>query len=166
MEKPIFNYSGVMKKGISPLIATVMLVAFTLAAAAIISGWLTSTLKTSTEAVGGGIGTQMECSKASLDIADAICSDNGNVTIAVTNVGPIAIFLPSFYMRATDGSTCVNDSVSGTGYLQGGSSAVYKTQCLGWETKILDFVRVASNCQNKTAIYGEKSNIADNCTAS
>lgn len=144
-----------------------MIIAFTLAAAGIISGWLTSTVRTSTETVGGGMETQMECAKAALDIADALCVDN-NVTVVVTNIGSISVYTPSIYARASDDTTCVYDTAAGTGTIQGGSSAIYSFNCTqlsgsDWKSKTLDFVRVTSNCQNKTAIYAEQTNINDKC---
>jgi len=55
-------------KGITPLMATVLLVAFTLAVAAIIGGWLTSISRTETAMIESGLSTQIECTKALIDI--------------------------------------------------------------------------------------------------
>ena len=75
-----------MKKGISPLIAGVLLIAFTLAVAAIISGWLTSLTKTTTEKTEKGVSTQVECSKAVIEIekvtsSDVIIHNSGSVSL-------------------------------------------------------------------------------------
>ena len=48
--------------------ATVLIVAFTLAVAAIIGGWLTSISRTETSTIESGMSTQIECTKAQIDI--------------------------------------------------------------------------------------------------
>ena len=72
-------------KGISPLMATVLIVAFTLAVAAIIGGWLTSISRTETSTIESGMSTQIECSKAQIDIVSIL---NGSAVI-VQNIGQV-----------------------------------------------------------------------------
>jgi len=78
-----------MGKGISPLIAGVLLIAFTLAVAAIISGWLTSLTKTTTEKTEKGVSTQVECSKAVIEIDRVWENPTGNTSVLVHNKGTV-----------------------------------------------------------------------------
>ena len=71
-------------KGISPLMATVLIVAFTLAVAAIIGGWLTSISRTETSTIESGMATQIECTKAQIDIVSV--GDTGPV---IQNIGQV-----------------------------------------------------------------------------
>ncbi len=71
-------------KGISPLIATVLIVAFTLAVAAIIGGWLTSISRTETSTIESGMATQIECTKAQIDIVSV-----GATGPVIQNIGQV-----------------------------------------------------------------------------
>ncbi len=148
----------ILNKGISPLIAGVLLIAFTLAVAAIIGGWLTSTVREETTQVGTGFALQVNCTKAALDIIDAVCVTN-NITIGVSNTGPISVKSPSIYARATDETPCI---VTYTDTIAPGSSVVFRNNC-GFTGKTLQFVRVSANCQDQVAIIMEKNNIGDAC---
>ena len=64
--------------------ATVLLVAFTLAVAALVGGWLTSMSRTETESIESGFSTTVNCTKASIDIVDVNTDD-----IIIANVGPV-----------------------------------------------------------------------------
>jgi len=81
-------------KGLSPLMATVMLIAFTLAVAALIGSWVTSMVKTETNIVESGATEQINCSAGILDIVSVICASGapGNVTIAIQNLGMIDLY--------------------------------------------------------------------------
>jgi flagellin-like protein len=69
-------------KGVSPMIATVLLIAFTIAVGGIISIWLTGYTRTTTEAVGGGTEKQIKCAASILKIKD-VSNTSQNVTILV-----------------------------------------------------------------------------------
>ena len=66
---------GRMKKAISPLMATIILVALTLAVSALLGSWFTSMTKTETEIIEKGAKKIINCSNALLDIVDVICSN-------------------------------------------------------------------------------------------
>lgn len=57
-----------MKKGISPIIATVLMIAFTVAVAGILSGWLTAFTTTSTQTVKSQSDTELTCSYGGISI--------------------------------------------------------------------------------------------------
>jgi flagellin-like protein len=65
-------------KGISPLVASVMLIAFTIAVAGIISIWLTSFAKTTTEEVTERATTEIECVYGGISLHNLkFCKKNG-----------------------------------------------------------------------------------------
>lgn len=84
-------------KGVSPLIATILLIAFTLSVAGIVSIWLTGFARTSTETVGKESSTQLICSYGGIALSSLKFSNNrlsgsientrtiilGNITIQV-----------------------------------------------------------------------------------
>ncbi len=76
--------------------ATVMLIAFTLAVAALVGSWFTSMTKTETNIIESGATEQINCSSGILDIVKITCtndsSNNGNITIAIQNLGTIDLY--------------------------------------------------------------------------
>ncbi|MCJ7450243.1 MAG: hypothetical protein MUP58_00710 [Candidatus Nanohaloarchaeota archaeon QJJ-9] len=74
------------RKGISPLIAAVLLIAFTMAVAAILTAWVTQFTQDTTGAVGNESERVIQCSYAGLSIYDAV-NDSGNLTVSVANTG-------------------------------------------------------------------------------
>ncbi len=61
-----------MKKGISPLIATVLLIAFTITVATILSLWLTSFTTTTSESVEQEALKQLECSRGGISLSNLV----------------------------------------------------------------------------------------------
>ena len=75
------------RKGISPLIAAVLLIAFTMAVAAILTAWVTSFTQRTTEDVGNTSEQLVSCSFAGLSIYDAILGTDDSMTISMANTG-------------------------------------------------------------------------------
>ena len=81
-----------MRKGISPFIASVLLIAFTVAVAGILSGWFTSFTKTSTETVEEHAEEQLTCTYGGVKIYDVTYSSaNGYVSGFIKNTGTITL---------------------------------------------------------------------------
>lgn len=80
-----------MRKGISPLIATIMLIAFTMVVAGIIAGWATQFVTQSRSEL-------QFCSKAQMLIQRAYYA-NGTLTLALFNTGDVP--LNGFAVRIT-----------------------------------------------------------------
>lgn len=94
-----------MRKGISPLIATVLLIAFTVAVAGIVSMWLTSFSSTSVEDVGKRADEELYCTYGALSVSSMQYCNNrlsgiirnsgtvdiGNITMQITflNATPV-----------------------------------------------------------------------------
>ncbi|MDI6825761.1 MAG: hypothetical protein QMD36_01035 [Candidatus Aenigmarchaeota archaeon] len=148
-------------KGISPLIASVLLIAFTLGVATIIGTWLASVSKTGTETVGGTFGKEVNCSGVVMDIVDALCHHTTNVTVMIHNIGSMPLTNPSFYMRTTNQTTCVSNQ---TDTIPGGIIKKYEINCSFPSGEILNFVRASALCGETVSIYAEKSAFSDSCS--
>lgn len=90
-------------KGISPLVATVLLIAFTVAVAGIIATWLTGFTTTTTEIVGKRSETEVTCAYGSINLRSLKYS-NTYLSGAIENNGLITvgnISLIILYQNAT-----------------------------------------------------------------
>lgn len=90
-----------MNKAISPLIASVLLIAFTMAVAAILTSWVTGFTKAETGFVGGKGETQIKCTYANLDAKKSDVSYNfttGSLNISVFNSGSEDLYNFSFFI--------------------------------------------------------------------
>jgi len=92
------------RKGISPLIAAVLLIAFTMAVAAILTAWVTSFTQSTTEDVGNRSEQLVSCSFAGLSIYDAILSGS-DLTVSMANTGTKDLGEVSVVVFHEDGST-------------------------------------------------------------
>lgn len=82
-----------MRKGISPLIATVLLIAFTLSIAGLLGGWLSSLTKTQTETLEKTSREVVNCTGAIIDIVDVSCSStNKQFKVTVSNIGSVDMY--------------------------------------------------------------------------
>ncbi|HDM05824.1 MAG TPA: hypothetical protein ENG34_00925 [Candidatus Aenigmarchaeota archaeon] len=114
-----------MKKGISPLMASIILIALTLAVAGILGSWFTSLTKTQTEQVEESTVEQVNCTSALLDIVDVSCV---NITpsvwqlkIVIANLGLINLYDFSvsakvdgdFFYNSTGGPNSTNPLTPG-----------------------------------------------------
>jgi len=66
-------------KGVSPIIATVIVVGFTVAIGAAVSIWGTSFLSSQTETVGAQFEERVDCSGALLQIQKVTCNEDGSL---------------------------------------------------------------------------------------
>lgn len=98
-----------VRKGISPLIAAVILIAFTLAVGSLSMAWMSSFTEDTTDAVGDEGQRQVACSQARLDLLNTSWDqDNLSVTVANTGVEP----LPEVIIAAQDDGNVVRDTVA------------------------------------------------------
>lgn len=148
-------------KGISPLLSTVLLIAFTLTVATIIGSWLTSTMKTSTDTVGGQLASNVNCSSNIINL-DALCHNNTNVTVIVQNIGSASLTNPSFYMKTTDETACISNQ---TDTISVGGFAKYEINCTNFAVnKTLHYVKATALCQGAVSISIEKKDFTDSCS--
>jgi flagellin-like protein len=118
-----------MEKGLSPLMASIILIALTLTVAAFLGSWLTSMTKSQTGTVERSGEKLINCTNSRLDIAAVSCSNpNGQVKIAATNVGQFELYNFSIFVKL--GSNFItNSSYPGLGYLNPGEQVVFTQPC-------------------------------------
>ncbi|HLC76956.1 MAG TPA: hypothetical protein VJH04_02010 [archaeon] len=98
-------------KGISPLIASVMLIVITVAVSTLLSGWLSTTTTSQTRNIQNTTQTHLQCQYADLYIKNATYTCNNNCTtgtqhttsITVVNSGKKTLAIDSIYIRNTTG---------------------------------------------------------------
>ncbi len=80
------------KKGISPIIATVLLIAFTVSVAGILITWLSGFTQSTTQTVGSTSTTLVVCSQGQVNVGSLVFS-NGSLTLSglIQNQGQIAL---------------------------------------------------------------------------
>jgi len=122
-----------MKKGISPLLATVILIALTLAVAALLGSWFTTVTTTQTDIIEEHITKQVNCSAALLQITDVLCSGRtSNIKITITNLGhdvelynfsTLVIINNTYYLNNT------SPNITDTDPLNPGEQAILSYYC-------------------------------------
>ena len=140
-------------KGISAIIATVLLVAFTVAVAGILSIWSTTLTTTQTQTVSNQTGGQVICSPA-IVIDEAKVPSTGNYTLNITyrNAGVQPITNVKVWARTVSGMY----SVSGTA-LSGGDVSVTGLTLLsvGGSNASSDLVRVTGLCASVVVVSAD-----------
>ncbi|MFA4820554.1 MAG: archaellin/type IV pilin N-terminal domain-containing protein [Candidatus Aenigmatarchaeota archaeon] len=94
-------------KGISPLIAAVLLIAFTVAIATLIMGWFSTLTRTTTSAVSNKTTEAVACSNAQISIPDVYITARENATgsarVVVKNTGYTTLAINSVQVYNTTG---------------------------------------------------------------
>lgn len=157
-------------KGISPFIATILLVGLTVVIAGLVSTWFISFSKTSTETVGGKASLEIFCNRGGISFSD-VCYSSNYITGYLTNTGTIAlgnVAIQILYMNASQQ----------TFYLSlGGGAVLASTDCCGNLTMYAnekfkfnasadsnyDRVRVYTNCTGKVTDEVVSSDILTEC---
>lgn len=99
-------------KGLSPIIATVMLIALTLSVVGILATWFTSLTKGVGEDIESTSTSLINCSKANLDLIGVICSNSTQqLQIAVENSGQTVLY--DFSVVATINDTYYQNNTGG-----------------------------------------------------
>jgi len=111
-------------KGISPLIATVLLIAFTIAVGGLISIWLTGFTQTTTQSVGSQASNQITCANGGLSLS-SLSYCNGYLAGKITNQGTVSLGNLSLTVIFTNSSNTQNLYLQ----LQGSSVGAISTCC-------------------------------------
>jgi flagellin-like protein len=132
-----------MEKGLSPLMASIILIALTLTVAAFLGSWLTSMTKSQTGTVERGGEKLINCTNARMDIATVICSNpSGLIKIAVTNIGQLELYNFSIFVKA--GSNLFSNSSYPAGTINPGEQIIFQQPC--------DKTAVTGTCANGTTV--------------
>lgn len=146
-----------MTKGVSPLIATVLLIAFTLSIAGLLGSWLSSMTKTQTENIGKSTVDVINCTNAILDIFQIACI-NSTLRVTISNIGSNTMFGFSTFAQI-DSNQYINNTggPNSTSPLMPGEQTVlvYGCQSICSNGTTISRVRVTpSNCPSS---WTEKS---------
>jgi len=148
-------------KGVSPLIATVLLIAFTVAVGGLISIWLTGFTQTQTSAVGSQASTSIACSNGGLSLSSmSYCAPY--LSGQITNIGSVTLgnlSLTITYQNATVVQKfCLNISGSTVGSIPSpctGNLTIGPSELTSFNISIggsnYDVIRLVSNCTGVTA---------------
>jgi flagellin-like protein len=131
------------QKGLSPLIAVVLLIAFTISVGVIIGAWVTSFSKSKTEELGTTGGKAVSCSGGVLDFkADNI----GSTSIQIENKGNIDLYdFRIVVVNSTAATEYNTTNYNKTNPLKPGNPGVVSNSALSASSG--DTVRVvAGNC--------------------
>ncbi|HLD38759.1 MAG TPA: archaellin/type IV pilin N-terminal domain-containing protein [archaeon] len=102
-------------KGVSSMIAAVLLVLITIVASVFLSGWLTSTSSAQAERIKNNTNTQLQCQFADMYIKNVTYSCGGNcttgtqhtTTVTLVNSGKKSLSISSIYILNTTGVVTV-----------------------------------------------------------
>jgi len=150
-------------KGLSPIIATVMLIAATLSIIAILAPWLASLTKKQTGNIESASTKLVDCVTANLDIVGVICSNSSHqLQIAVSNTGQTDLY--DFSVLAVINNTYYQNNTGGpnsTYPLNPGRQAIliYGCDSCTTNTKVSTVRVTPGNCSQ---IYDE-NNVEINC---
>ena len=137
-------------KAVSPLLAGVLMIAFVLAVAAIVGGWLTSITKTETAIVETGLVTTVNCSKGALSIVYMRCgqgvtADYDQLNMTIANIGRITLTDFSLSGEVATGGIFANSSTySKTLGLGGMTTLVYNFTHTSY-SGVVEKVRVSAH---------------------
>jgi flagellin-like protein len=137
------------KKGISPLVATVLLVSITMAAAIIIASWANVFLGQKKTEFEDFTETEKECRFGNMRFLEDLKHDGNTFTAIVENTGRVPLSGFALRIIPTSGNP-VNSTISGAGTLTPGNFLILNHAWTG-TPKI---VRVITQCQD---VYLEKS---------
>lgn len=150
-------------KGLSPLIATVLLIAFTVGVGGIISVWISSFTRTSSETISNEGNLQIICSNGAVDLS-SLRYCNNNISGIIKNTGRIAIgniTLQTVFNNGSQISHALNDTDTG-----GSNSGNYLTRKPG---QLFSFnVSIgggSSGNYNTIWIYTNCSGVTDSATS-
>ena len=142
-----------MRKGVSPLIASVLLVTFTIALGSLILGFFTGTTNKLAEDTEKGRQETAECTYKSAKISDIFINTSGTfqtIRASVTNDGNGNLTLRSAAVYDTAGNKCPFNA--GGNVLEPGDTKLYtnSTDCTIFSSQCTDFAyaEVTTTCGN------------------
>ncbi|MFH1105986.1 MAG: archaellin/type IV pilin N-terminal domain-containing protein [Candidatus Aenigmatarchaeota archaeon] len=147
-------------KGLSPLIASVLLVAFTMAIAAIVVIWISGFVQQQTNTVGSRGENQAKCAYSTISISRTDVSVAGNtlnITILYSS-GTEILNITGISVRDSNGASYVNITSPNT-------NETVRNWAVGKSDKLVNYiltgnvqnwaeVRVTALCQNQFAVIG------------
>ena len=137
-----------VRKGVSPLIAAVLLIVFTVAIGAVVLNWMTSYTKQTTNKAGTDTSSTIECAKQIISITKANKTSDGKyIYLFVTNQGSMPTTLDAAYAYDNQGHSCSNTSLTTINLGVGGMAYINISGCSNVNSNAFT-VRVSNKCGN------------------
>ncbi len=151
MNRELVSGRGRNRKGVSPLIAAVLLIAFTMAVAAILTAWVTTFTQDTASQVGNESEQLISCSYAGVSVFDANW-DGSNVDVTVANTGTVDLNNVSIYAFR-------DASIQGQAFITNLESGAIDSGTISSVSQIPDRIRISTrDCPDTTA---EENQISD-----
>lgn len=145
-------------KGVSPLVASVLLIAFTVAVSMIVMGWFSTFVRGTTANISGATEEALGCNVAGINI-EHIYVSGSTATIVVKNTGFVDLTVSGMLANTTGGS-CSFQSITlpkgGVGSLQNTSCNII-SQCAHFDRAV-----VTTNCGGVSDTVTTKSYVMVN----
>ncbi|NPA38811.1 MAG: hypothetical protein GXN99_03405 [Candidatus Nanohaloarchaeota archaeon] len=103
----------VLKKGVSPLIAAVLLIVFTVAIGAVVLNWMTSYTKGTTETAGTDTSSTIQCAKQII-VIENVTKSNGQVIVRAENQGSADATISSIILYDANSKSCETTGLAHT----------------------------------------------------
>jgi flagellin-like protein len=135
-------------KGISPLIATVLLVALTVAIASVVTTWMTTLSKEKSSVIGNKTDVAIDCTAANIDVKDVYVDFSSNISRTIVwNSGQVGISVTDASLFNKQGESAVLNSTLPVS-LSPGSMATIRFNVSGVFSNCLNFsqVLVSTDC--------------------
>ncbi len=141
-------------KGISPLIAAVLLIAFTVSIATIILGWFSSFTKGTTANISSQTQTAIGCSAADITIDHIYCSGT-TCRVLVSNTGSKDLTSVNAMIVTTDGTAC--STTSSNNLTKGSTKSI--------EVNVTDCGTINSTTFSRAIVTTECPGVSDTVTS-
>jgi len=141
-----------MKKGLSPLIASVLLIAITVGVSAILINWMTSYTKGQTSKISEQSTT--ECAYKNIDFVTDPVTSSSSITLKLENTGTSAVNSTTQYIALNNGTTYTCNKAINLGVGEISTISISNTDCgtsalpTSWTSGDIVKIVYASPCQS------------------
>jgi len=160
-------------KGISPLIATILLIAFTVAVAGLISTWLLGFTSQTTSTVSSQANIEVVCNSGAISLGDlSYCSSTGRLAGKISNTGTISLGNFSLIVLYNNASSEIFYLNNAGGTISASTSCCANMTMLAGQIYIFNFtiggsnydrIRATTNCTAKVTADAKSSDISTSC---
>jgi flagellin-like protein len=143
-----------MKKGISPLIAVVLLIGFTMAIAGILASWATSYAAARTAELTEKEELQVKCRGGVIEFISGIENPRiqDNKIVAIIEVGNVPLGNFTFEIIYGDGNVTTLSDTTGTSLAPGRVGTII-SETLTMPADTIKQVRIGSNCSDVKSVW-------------
>jgi FlaG/FlaF family flagellin (archaellin) len=143
------------QKGLSQMIAAVLLVAFTVTIATLISGWYSTLIRTTSSNISNTTEEAIDCTVAKITIEDVYLDTTANtVNVVVRNTGMMDnLQLTSATVLNTTGGACTYDSGLDTDFDKGDVATIKFISCSISSCSVFKEAIVLTNCGGVSDTY-------------